>query len=801
MKIINFKHPTTVTVSVYGVTKFWFPPTRWSRVGILPAQEAGPLATTRGNPLPQSSVRAEHLAKRVHKKEICGGVVRRKTLFMCSGSRRKLSPTEFLMEGEIQKPKGGILLEFSASDDIIGLKRAVEEEGSDVDEASLWYGRIIGSKKMGFEERTPLMIAAMFGSSEVLKYIIESGRVDVNRACGSDGATALHCASAGGSPSSPEIVKLLLDASADATSVDANGNRPGDLIAHVPTSSSISRKKTLEMMLKGSCSIDQTKMEEQQQQMQTPLMLKDGTERKEYPIDLSLPDIKNGIYGTDEFRMYTFKVKPCSRAYSHDWTECPFVHPGENARRRDPRKYHYSCVPCPEFRKGTCRQGDACEYAHGVFECWLHPAQYRTRLCKDETGCNRRVCFFAHKPEELRPLYASTGSAVPSPRSFSAMASSLDMAAMSPLTLGSPSALMPPTSTPPMSPSAASSSPMGGAMWKNQSSFIPPTLQLPGSRLKTALSARDMDLDMELLGLGSHRQQQQKQQQQLMDEISSFSSQSSWSNALATLAATSDGRTGEYNRLGGVNPTNLEDVFGSLDPSVLSQLQGISLKAAAQQLQSPSGIHMRQNMNQQLLSNSPPEMQSPNASQIRQNMSHQLRSGYPTNLSSPVRTAQSFGLDPSGGAAAAVMNSRSAAFAKRSQSFIDRNAVNHHPEHTASAASATVMPSTLLNWGSPNGKLDWGVQGEELNKLRKSASFGFRSSNPNSSIATAAASIPSSVEEPDLSWVQSLVKDVPPVGVGGFGVEEQQFQLNSGISEMLSPWVEQSYMEQEQMVA
>ncbi|MQL41652.1 hypothetical protein EI012_27490, partial [Escherichia coli] len=101
-------------------------------------------------------------------------------------------------------------------------------------------------------------------------------------------------------------------------------------------------------------------------------------------VDISLPDINNGIYGTDEFRMYSFKVKPCSRAYSHDWTECPFVHPGENARRRDPRKYPYSCVPCPEFRKGTCQKGDSCEYAHGVFESWLHPAQYRTRRCKDE---------------------------------------------------------------------------------------------------------------------------------------------------------------------------------------------------------------------------------------------------------------------------------------------------------------------------------------------------------------------------------------------------------------------------------
>ncbi|KAG0489634.1 hypothetical protein HPP92_006497 [Vanilla planifolia] len=126
--------------------------------------------------------------------------------------------------------------------------------------------------------------------------------------------------------------------------------------------------------------------------------------------------------------MYAFKVKPCSRAYSHDWTECPFVHPGENARRRDPRKYSYSCVPCPDFRKGSCLKGDACDYAHGVFECWLHPSQYRTRLCKDETSCNRRVCFFAHKPEELRtvnPTAASvSGLNLPIPGSVPPSASS-----------------------------------------------------------------------------------------------------------------------------------------------------------------------------------------------------------------------------------------------------------------------------------------------------------------------------------------------------------------------------------------
>lgn len=95
------------------------------------------------------------------------------------------------------------------------------------------------------------------------------------------------------------------------------------------------------------------------------------------------------------------------RGRSHDWTECPFAHPGEKARRRDPRRIHYSGAPCPDFRKGSCRRGDACEFAHGVFECWLHPARYRTQACKDGRNCKRRVCFFAHSPEQLRILPSS----------------------------------------------------------------------------------------------------------------------------------------------------------------------------------------------------------------------------------------------------------------------------------------------------------------------------------------------------------------------------------------------------------
>ncbi|KAL8236442.1 hypothetical protein R6Q59_017523 [Mikania micrantha] len=121
-------------------------------------------------------------------------------------------------------------------------------------------------------------------------------------------------------------------------------------------------------------------------------------------------DITSEAFACDSFRMYDFKVRKCGRARSHDWTDCPYAHPGEKASRRDPRKYSYSGTACPEFRKGNCKKGDGCEFAHGVFECWLHPHRYRTQPCKDGVNCRRRVCFFAHTPEQLRVLSPHTDS-------------------------------------------------------------------------------------------------------------------------------------------------------------------------------------------------------------------------------------------------------------------------------------------------------------------------------------------------------------------------------------------------------
>ncbi|TYI64706.1 hypothetical protein E1A91_D09G106800v1 [Gossypium mustelinum] len=668
--------------------------------------------------------------------------------------------------------KLSFLLELSASNDLIGFRNAIERERRDIDEQSLWYGRRMGSRKMGLEQRTPLLITSLFGSKDVVKYILKSGRVDVNRACGSNGATALHCVVAGGSLNSSEVIKTLLDASANINALDANGNRPVDLIAMACNSAFNSRKKILESLLKGSGSDDE--IERLPVHLEAcdsmPWVLKDETEKKEYPIDVTLPDIKNEMYATDEFRMYNFKVTPCSKAYSHDWTECPFVHPGENARRRDPRKHQYSCVPCPEFRKGSCKQGDNCEYAHGIFESWLHPAQYRTRLCKDESNCNRKVCFFAHKPEELRPLYASTGSAVPSPRSYSATGPALDMGSMSPHALGSPSILMPLTSTPPMTPTSTAS-PMAGVMWPNQSNIVP-TLQLHRSRLKTARCAQNLDLDTEQLGLESNCR---RQKQQLIDEIPGLSSPTRWNNPLSTTSVFSAfaNRTGELNRFGAIKPTNLEDIFGSLNPTILPQLQGTSLDAPAHQLQSPTGVRMRQNNNEQLHAN------------------------YPTNLPSPpVKASQSFGSDPSRPTTTAVLSSRPAAFANRSQSFIEHTSINNHSGFSSSTSSASAMPCNFSDWGSPDGKLDWGIQGD--NKQRKS-SLVFRSNGSN--FGTPVESMSPTSDEPDVSWIQSLVKDTPSKQISLEDEQQQeQCHLNIGGSALFPARVEKLYLQHEKMV-
>ena len=137
---------------------------------------------------------------------------------------------------------------------------------------------------------------------------------------------------------------------------------------------------------------------------------------KRMSMDPAPYDFNDPMFSTDEFRVWEMKIRNCPKSRPHDWTCCPFAHPGEKAKRRDPRLFNYCGTACADYRKsGACARGDSCMYAHGVFECWLHPSRYRTQLCTDGEACSRRVCFFAHRECELRKPVGGQMAAIPQP--------------------------------------------------------------------------------------------------------------------------------------------------------------------------------------------------------------------------------------------------------------------------------------------------------------------------------------------------------------------------------------------------
>ncbi|XP_027113726.2 zinc finger CCCH domain-containing protein 30-like [Coffea arabica] len=688
------------------------------------------------------------------------------------------------------------LLELAADNDVDGFKQMVERDPSAIDGAGLWLVRKKGTKQIVREERTPLMVAAAYGSVDVLKLIVSLPEVDLNRACGPDKCTALHCATAGGAVNAVDVVKVLLSAGADPNIEDANGLRPVDVIV-VPPKLATAKLALEELLVNnpsdgsfGNCNLSISVTTSNgsspilssspengspcspSELVSSPITSKfigapanSVSEKKEYPIDPSLPDIKNSIYATDEFRMFSFKVRPCSRAYSHDWTECPFVHPGENARRRDPRKFHYSCVPCPDFRKGACRRGDACEYAHGVFECWLHPAQYRTRLCKDGTSCSRRVCFFAHTAEELRPLYVSTGSAVPSPRSAASAAGVMDMAAALNLLPGSPSShpvMSPSAFNQPMSPTANGMSHSSGA-WTQP---IVPALHLPGSnlqssRLRSSLSARDIPpAEFNML-------QDFDAQQLVLNDLACFSQ-----SRPNSLSLNHSGRSKT------LTPSNLEELFSA----EMNSSPRYADPAAGGGVFSPSHKSAVLNQFQQQQS-----MLSPINTNVfsPKNVEHPLLQAS-FGVSSPGR------MSPRSVEPISPMSARLSALAQREKHYQQLRSLS---SRDLGSKNVSVIGSPVNSWtkfgGSPSGKVDWSVNGDEIGQMKRSSSF---EANNNG-------------EEPDLSWVQSLVKESSPemkdklaaplsgAAPSGEGLKSSS-QIDSIDHSVLGAWLEQMQLDQ-----
>jgi hypothetical protein len=61
------------------------------------------------------------------------------------------------------------------------------------------------------------------------------------------------------------------------------------------------------------------------------------------------------------------RLQPHHQGHAHHWTNCPYAHVGEHACRRDPRKFDYAAVVCPDLLQGGhCPQGETCHSAHSV---------------------------------------------------------------------------------------------------------------------------------------------------------------------------------------------------------------------------------------------------------------------------------------------------------------------------------------------------------------------------------------------------------------------------------------------------
>ena len=85
------------------------------------------------------------------------------------------------------------------------------------------------------------------------------------------------------------------------------------------------------------------------------------------------------------------------------------MHPEENARRRDPRKYRYLSEPCPDWKAiGVCLLGNTCPFSHGLFEINLHPTKFRTQVnmspaCGTEVNMLNRAFSTSNKVPRCLP--------------------------------------------------------------------------------------------------------------------------------------------------------------------------------------------------------------------------------------------------------------------------------------------------------------------------------------------------------------------------------------------------------------
>ncbi|ONK74891.1 uncharacterized protein A4U43_C03F11180 [Asparagus officinalis] len=136
------------------------------------------------------------------------------------------------------------------------------------------------------------------------------------------------------------------------------------------------------------------------------------------------------------------------------------------------------------------------------------------------------------------------------------------------------------------------------------------------------------------------------------------------------------------------------------------------------------------------------------------------------------------------------LSSRLSAFAQQEKLQQLRSLSSRDLGSNAAAVVGSPVNPSWSNWGSPTGKLDWGVNGEELDRFRQSS-----------------MKAESGSEEPDVSWVQSLVspqesKEKVSVNAGssnGGDDDVNNGNPNGGQMEehaVLGAWLEQMQLDQ-----
>lgn len=337
------------------------------------------------------------------------------------------------------------------------------------------------------------------------------------------------------------------------------------------------------------------------------------------------------------------------------------------------------------------------------------------------------------------------------------MTSSDKMAVMHPLAPGSASSVLMMSSSnssqssfpnSPMSPlssaNTSSHSSFGGGSWAHPNL---PTLHLTNgalqaSRLRTAVNARNMHPDCSIES-GDY-------EGQLLNEFAYLSTQARGNGPMAIVSSSGNTpcRPRKF-KAHNVAPTNLEDLFAS---EVFSPKMTASESAFLSEIQFHKSAQLSPQLQSQMLSSFNTQVYPQGSTQSQMHMQHggvdcQSPSVF---LSPPPVQLASYSLSSLGPLSSLTgqlerQNSNGSPLSPIMSTAADSRAVAFSQRDKGSSRSGDLGGATTWSeWGSPTGKVNWGIQGEELQKFRKSASFGIRSS-----------------DEPDLSWVQKLFKEAP----------------------------------------